>query len=244
MPPIDDHTQDDDHFHPPPPPMEPLEAETNAFSVPSTTNGNQNSGGISSLTGGNFVISFLSSGSADDGQDIRARFFGLDGLALGPDIRVNEVTAGSQTDVSSLALNDGSILITWRSPDPLDAGNSHLFGRRFSAEGVALTGQIQLSSSGADGSYSFLQRGGSNGSLIFAYENNGEIRGRSFDPTTLAARASELQLNTTLPGTPTGIGLQILSNNNLVLRFESPEGGATGTEIRNRVFSFSGSAGL
>ena len=244
MPPIDDHTQDDDHFHPPPPPMEPLEAETNAFSVQSTTNGNQNSGGISSLTGGNFVISFLSSGSADDGQDIRARFFGLDGLALGPDIRVNEVTAGSQTDVSSLALNDGSILITWRSPDPLDAGNSHLFGRRFSAEGVALTGQIQLSSSGADGSYSFLQRGGSNGSLIFAYENNGEIRGRSFDPATLAARASELQLNTTLPGTPTGIGLQILSNNNLVLRFESPEGGATGTEIRNRVFSFSGSAGL
>ncbi|MCA3345926.1 MAG: M10 family metallopeptidase C-terminal domain-containing protein, partial [Roseomonas sp.] len=139
--------------------------------------------------------------------------------------------------MSSLALNDGSVLITWRSPDPLNSGNSHLFGRRFSADGVALTGEIQLSTSGADGSYSFIQRSGSSGVILFAYQNDGEIQGRSFDPVTLAAKNGEAQLNTTLTGTPATIGLQSLSNGNYLLRFESPEGGANGTEIRNRVFS-------
>ncbi|MCA3405908.1 MAG: M10 family metallopeptidase C-terminal domain-containing protein [Roseomonas sp.] len=238
MPLDDDHDHEDDHDHVhPPPPIEPLEAETNGFGVPSTTNGNQGSASFQSLSNGNFVISFLSSGSADDGQDIRARFFRLDGSAIGPDIRVNETTAGTQTGISSLALNDGSVLITWRSPDQSNPSNSHLFGRRFSADGVALTGEVQLSASGADGSYTFIQRSGSTGRLIFAYENDGEIQGRSFNSATLAAQNNEALLNTTLPGTPASIGFQNLSNNNVLLRFESPEGGTNGTEIRNRVFS-------
>jgi monomeric isocitrate dehydrogenase len=104
----------------------------------------RNSASIQSLSNGNFVISFLSSRSADDGQDIRARFFRLDGSAIGNDIRVNETNRRNQTGVSSLALNDGSVLITWRSPDArFHSGNSHLFGRRFSADGVALTGEVQ-----------------------------------------------------------------------------------------------------
>jgi serralysin len=231
-----DHEDDHDHVHPPPP-VAPPEAEQNGFGVTSTTNGNQGGAGFQSLSNGNFVISFLSSSTADDGQDIRARFFRLDGSAVGPDIKVNETTAGTQTGLNSLALNDGSILITWRSPDPLNSGNSHLFGRRFSAAGVALTGEVQLSASGADGSYSFSQRSGNAGSLVFAYQNDGEIQGRSFDPATLAAKTSEAQLNTTLAGTPASVAFQSLSNGNLLLRFESPEGGPNGTEIRNRVFS-------
>jgi len=211
MPLNDDHEDDHEHIHPPPP-VEPPEAEANGFGVPSTTNGNQSGAGFQSLSNGNFVISFLSSSTADDGQDIRARFFRLDGSAIGPDIRVNETTTGTQTGLSSLALNDGSILITWRSPDPLNSGNSHLFGRRFSADGVALTGEVQLSANGADGSYSFNQRSGSSGVILFAYQNDGEIQGRSFDPATLAARTSEAQLNTTLTGTPASVAFQSLSN--------------------------------
>jgi serralysin len=236
MPLNDEHEEDHDHIHPPPP-VEPPPAEANGFGVPSTTNGNQSGAGFQSLSNGNFVISFLSSSAADDGQDIRARFFRLDGSAIGPDIRVNETTAGTQTGLSSLALNDGSILITWRSPDPLNSGNLHLYGRRFSADGVALTGEVQLSASGADGSYSSSQRSGSSGVILFAYQNDEEIQGRSFDPATLAARTSEAQLNTTLTGTPASVAFQSLSNGNYLLRFESPEGGANGTEIRNRVFS-------
>lgn len=243
MPLNDEHEEDHDHIHPPPR-LELLEAEANGFGVPSTTNGNQSGAGFQSLSNGNFVISFLSSSAADDGQDIRARFFRLDGSAIGNDIRVNETTAGTQTGVSSLALTDGSILITWRSPDPANAGNSHLFGRRFSADGVALTGEVQLSASGADGSYSFTQRSGNTGSIIIAYQNDGEIQGRSFDPSNLAARTSETQLNTTLTGTPATIGLQGLSSGNLLLRFESPEGGTNGTEIRNRVFSVDSNGNL
>ncbi len=232
----DEHEEDHDHIHPPQP-VEPPTAEPNGFGVPSTTNGNQSGAGFQSLSNGNFVISFLSNSAADDGQDIRARFFRLDGSAIGPDIRVNETTTGTQTGVGSLALNDGSILITWRSPDPINSGNSHLIGRRFSADGVALTGEVQLSASGADGSYTFGQRSGNAGLLIFGYVNDGEIQGRSFDPATLAAQTGEAPLNTTLTGTPASVAFQTLSNNNLLLRFDSPEGGANGTEIRNRVFS-------
>ena len=243
MPLNDDHEDDHDHVHPPPR-VEPPEAEPNGFGVPSTTNGNQSGAGFQSLSNGNFVISFLSNSAADDGQDIRARFFRLDGSAIGPDIRVNETTAGTQTGLNSLALNDGSILITWRSPDPLNSGNSHLFGRRFSADGEVLTGEVQLSASGADGSYSFSQRSGSSGVILFAYQNDGEIQGRSFDPTTLTARTSEAQLNTTLTGTPASVAFQSLSNGNYLLRFESPEGGTNGTEIRNRVFSVDSNGNL
>jgi serralysin len=243
MPLNDEHEEDHDHIHPPPA-VEPPEAEANGFSVPSTTNGNQSGAGFQSLSNGNFVISFLSSSAADDGQDIRARFFRLDGSAIGNDIRVNETTAGTQTGLSSLALNDGSILITWRSPDPDNTSNSHLYGRRFSADGEVLTGEVKLSASGADGSYSFSQRSGSSGVILFAYQNDGEIQGRSFDPATLAARTSEAQLNTTLTGTPASVAFQSLSNGNYLLRFELPEGGTNGTEIRNRVFSVDSNGNL
>jgi hypothetical protein len=86
MPLNDDHEEDHDHIHPPPR-VEPPEAEPNGFGVPSTTNGNQSGAGFQSLSNGNFVISFLSNSAADDGQDIRARFFRLDGSAIGPDRR-------------------------------------------------------------------------------------------------------------------------------------------------------------
>ena len=51
--------------------------------------------------------------------------------------------------------------------------------RSFDLAGNPLGGEHQVSTSGADGAYSFTQR--PNGTIFIAYENNGDIFGRTLD---------------------------------------------------------------
>ncbi len=62
--------------------------------------------------------------------------------------------------------------------DAADRTQGQLYGRLFDSLGTAVGDEVQLSVAGADGSYSFFQRG--SGAFVFAYANNGDILGRTF----------------------------------------------------------------
>ena len=126
---------------------------------------------------------------------------------------------------------------------PALSGNTQLMVRSFDHALNPLGAERQVSTSGADGSYTFTQR--PNGAIFIAYENNGDIYGRTLD-SSWNPLSAEVQLNTTTTGTQTQTRLVTLSNGNILVAFQSDDnadgGGGSGDLIRNRVFSTSGDA--
>ena len=85
----------------------------------------------------------------------------------------------------------------------------------------------------------------SNGTIFIIYVNNGDIYGRTLDENWNPLTA-EVQLNTTTAGTQLQAPLVTLTNNNILVAFQSDDnadgGGGSGNVIRNRVFSTAGDA--
>src|SRR4051794_18526258 len=100
------------------------------FSVNSTTAGAQSGAVYGRFTDGGFAVAFTSADTAANGTDTRMRLFNADGTPVGSDFVVSQTVAGDQASPALLALNDGSMLVTWRTLDTADSTNSLLMGRR------------------------------------------------------------------------------------------------------------------
>src|SRR4051812_4978855 len=213
------------------------------FQINSTSAGNQTGPNVVRLLDGRFVVLYQSSDTPGNGIDIRARIFNPDGTATGNDFVISQIAAGDQTTPALFVNSNGTLSFLWQTPDLALPGNTQLVERTFDLTGNPLGGEQQVSGSGADGSYSFTQR--SNGTIFITYENNGDIYGRTLDANWNPLTA-EVQLNTTTGGTQGQARLVTLTNNNILVAFQSNDnadgGGGNGNLIRNRVFSTSGDA--
>ena len=199
------------------------------FRVNATATGDQTSPNIARFSNGNFIVVYQSSDTAGNGIDIRARFFNANGAAASTDFLVNQTTAGNQTAPAVLVNSNDTLSLLWRTPDLLVPGNTQLMVRSFDMRATRSAREHQVSTSGADGSYTFAQR--LNGTIFVAYENNGDIYGRTFDSSWNTPTA-EVQLNTTTSGTQTQGRLVTLSNGNILVAFQSNDnadgGGGSG----------------
>jgi len=222
----------------------PTESGGDGFQVNSTTAGDQSAANVNRLADGRFVVIYQSADNAANGVDIRARIFNADGTATGADFLVNQTTAGNQTTVAvQQSTANGTLSFLWQTPDPLLSGNTQLMERSFDENGNAVGAERQLSTSGADNAYTFIQK--ADGTIFLAYDNNGDIFGRTFDADWNALSA-EVRLNSTVAGTQGQGRLVGLANGNIVLGFQSSDngdgGGGSGNVIRDRVFSTAGNA--
>jgi hypothetical protein len=121
-----------------------------AFLVNSFTEQDQFEPSVAAAPDGRFVVvweSDISPGDAD-GQSIRGRLFGANGLPRGPDFQVNDFTAGNQIDPRVGMADDGSFVVTWESAQSpgSDASSSSVQARRFDANGAPRGAQFQVNS--------------------------------------------------------------------------------------------------
>lgn len=136
--------------------LTPAGVKTNGeFAVNKFTTGNQRSPAVAALSGGNFVVTWVSekqgssqavssSGTAGSGYNsvqIYARLFNSSGVAL-----TNEFLVNTSTNVCAnptvAGASDGTFVITWGQKDPVVINNSwDVFARRFSSTGAG--GSIQ-----------------------------------------------------------------------------------------------------
>jgi hypothetical protein len=208
------------------------------FPVNSTTVGDQTLPNIARLADGRFIVVYRSGDTPGNGTDIRARIFNSNGTAAGSDFLVNQTTAGDQTGPALFQNSNGTLSFVWQTPDLAVPGNTQLVERSFDLTGNPLGGEHQVSASGSDGSYTFMQR--QNGTIFVVYENDGDIYGRTLDANWTNPTA-EVRLNSTTDGTQIGARLVALANGNILIAFQSNDGGdGGGTVIRNRVFSATG----
>ena len=91
--------------------------------------------GVVTLTpDGNLLITWTAGNPYPDTFDIHAAFYATDGTKLGPDILVNTVTLGFQTEPHVVALNGGGYAIAWLHTD-FGGGWSEVHYQVLSADG-------------------------------------------------------------------------------------------------------------
>src|SRR3954471_14580956 len=201
----------------------PTESGSDGFPVNSTTAGDQTGPNIARLSDGRFVVIYQSADTAANDFDIRARIFNADGTATATDFLVNQTTTGDQTTVAvQQSTANGTLSFLWQTPDPSVSGNTQLMERSFDESGNAVGAERQLSMSGADNAYSFIQK--TDGTIFLEYDNNGDIFGRTFD-ANWNALSTEVQLNSTTAGSQGQGRLVGLANGNIVLAFQSNDNG-------------------
>jgi hypothetical protein len=94
---------------------------------------------------GLFVVAFVdASGTTGEPREILARLFDRDGVAVGPQFKVNGVSAGMQRDPHVAMDADGDFVVVWQDEAGNDGSGFGVFARRFDAQGNALGPQFSV----------------------------------------------------------------------------------------------------
>lgn len=84
---------------------------------------------------GNYVVVWHGNGPGDD-QGVFLQRYAANGAPLGPEIRVNTTTSGTQQDpMAAMAADTGQFAVAWRS-------DGAIMGQLFSADGVPINGEF------------------------------------------------------------------------------------------------------
>ncbi|MBK3734306.1 hypothetical protein GAY29_14555, partial [Azospirillum brasilense] len=114
--------------------------------VSTTAASDQSQPSVAVLANGTQVVAWTSYGQDGNGYGIYARRLDANGQPLGPEFRVNSLTALNEDIPSVVALGNGGFMVFWR--EYLDANSWNqggLFAQRYDANGVAVGSQITLS---------------------------------------------------------------------------------------------------
>ncbi|RUQ63973.1 calcium-binding protein [Azospirillum doebereinerae] len=104
------------------------------FQLSTYTTGDQTDAWVSALAGGGFVAAWTSSGQDGSGKGVYAQRFSQDGVKVGGEFRLSDVTAGDQVRPRVAARPDGGFVVAYESPD---ANSSGVYYRTFSASTLA-----------------------------------------------------------------------------------------------------------
>ncbi|MGE3808591.1 MAG: hypothetical protein AB7K24_28330, partial [Gemmataceae bacterium] len=114
------------------------------FQVNNTTAGGQRAPAVATEDNGDFVVVWVSSDGS--GYGVYARRYNSLGVALGNEFRVNQTTAGAQTNPSVAMDSDGDFVVVWSHWN----GTSYdVYGRRYSNTGAAVGNEFLIASNPA-----------------------------------------------------------------------------------------------
>ena len=100
---------------------------------------------------GGFIVTWSGKNPANDSEDIFARRYGSDGVALGDDFVVNTTGLSDYTQASPAlsVAEDGSFIVSWQGKNPAN-GTLDIFARRFDNDGVALGDDFVVNTTGVN----------------------------------------------------------------------------------------------
>ncbi|MBI1345433.1 hypothetical protein GC163_04010 [bacterium] len=120
-------------------------AQGTEFQVNTFTTGTQISPSVAMDAGGDFVITWRSSGQDGSAYGIFAQRYDAAGVAQGSEFQVNTYTTGSQTFAAVAMDADGDFVISWHS-NGVDGNGSGIVAQRYNAAGVAQGGEFLVNS--------------------------------------------------------------------------------------------------
>lgn len=113
------------------------------FLVNTTTSGNQNQPGITSLSNGRFVATWTDESTSPDDPSqlaVRGQLFNANGTMIGSEFLVNTTTDGAQLEPAVAALDSGRFVVTWTDRNLVADGDFFSFSviraQIFNADGT------------------------------------------------------------------------------------------------------------
>ncbi|MFM9968879.1 MAG: DUF4347 domain-containing protein, partial [Burkholderiales bacterium] len=193
--------------------------------VNTTTSSDQQAPAVTVLSGGGYVVVWMSSGQDGSGNGIYAQRYDASGAAVGVETRINSTTANDQEHPALVALKDGGYLAMWYSNNQ-DGSFWGVYAQRYDANGAAVGGETRINNTTADyqgiaraaalsdGGYvvswqSLNQDGDSWGVYSQRYNSNG------------AAVGGETRISTTTAGEQGGLAIAALSDGGYVATWTS-----------------------
>ncbi len=192
----------------------------NTFRVNETSVGDQSAPTVEMLANGDGVFAWQ--GGASGVEDIFVRFVGANGVLRSSEIRVNDHTAGSQTDPDLTVLADGNVIVVWTSLGQ-DGSMQGVYAQRLSPTGEILglgngTSALQVNTTTAFNQRTPTVAGLSDGDFVVVwvsehqrYENSVDLLARRFNadgtPETgevLVTVSTTLSANPAIASTPQG----------------------------------------
>lgn len=107
---------------------------------------------ITALTGGGYVITWVSDGQDGSSWGVYAQRFDATGAAVGSETRINTYTSSFQQNPAIGALDDGGYIITWSSFGQ-DGSGFGVYAQRFNASGVAVGSETRINTTIASAQY-------------------------------------------------------------------------------------------
>ena len=119
------------------------------FQVNAYTTLEQQFPAIAAGSAGNFVVAWESNGSSGtdtSSTSIQTQRYAANGAALGGQIQVNTYTTGGQLNPQVAADSAGNFVVVWNSYSSTgaDGDSQSIQGRRYAADGAALSGQFEV----------------------------------------------------------------------------------------------------
>ena len=108
------------------------------------TNDYQFSPQVAGLTGGGYVVTWISRGQDGSVDGIYAQRYNASGSAVGVEFRVNSQTAGYQNDPAITSLADGGFVIAWTDQNGSDGSGYGVYAQRYDASGLAQGAQFRV----------------------------------------------------------------------------------------------------
>jgi Ca2+-binding RTX toxin-like protein len=115
------------------------------FPVNTYTDGSQGTSSVTGLSGGDFIVTWDSTGVDGLGAGIYGQLYSANGSRLGSEFKVNTSANHSQNWPSATSLSDGGFVVTWVSPFQ-NINETDVYGQRYGADGSLVGSEFLISS--------------------------------------------------------------------------------------------------
>ncbi|MEM9219153.1 MAG: hypothetical protein AAGD25_33065 [Cyanobacteria bacterium P01_F01_bin.150] len=214
------------------------------FQINTTTTSDQWWSTTTALNDGSFVVTWSSNGQDGDGYGVFGQRFSATGTPLGGEFQINTTTASDQSVSPTIALKDGSFVVTWAS-DGQDGDDYGLFGQRFSATGTPLGGEFQINTTTASDQIYFSATTLNDDSFIVTWSSDGQdgdefgVFGQRFSATGTPL-GDEFQINTTTANWQAWSSATALNDGSFVVAWSSNGQDGDGYGVFGQRFSATG----
>lgn len=218
------------------------------FLVNTTTIGYQRQPTVTTLTNGNFIITWN-----DFDLSVKAQLFQSDGSRIGNEFSVNTELKGYQIDPQITGLKNGGFVVTWYDTS-LTLGDSSSYSIKaqvFNADGTKVSGEFLVNTTTKTDQTNARVTGLTNGGFVISWDDksglNGDSSGLSVKAQVFAADAtkvnSEFLVNTQTAGDQAYSSITGLTNGSFVVTWTDLSrtlGDSSLESIKAQIFSADG----
>ena len=195
------------------------------FQVNTYTTGDQSQNEITSLSGGGFVVTWMSNTQDGSGKGVYGQLYDSAGNKLNNEFSINTEVTSDQAQPSITGLKDGGFVVAWESTGQ-DGSGDGVYGQRYDASGNAVGTEFQInthtSNEQRDVHLASLKDGGFVANWI-SYNQDGNIWGifgQRFDSSGNTA-GSEFRINTNTANNQRGAQISSLPDGGFLALFGS-----------------------